>query len=347
MTVSLIVGGTRFGGWTEVAIVRSLEHVAAKFMLSLTERWPGSTAARPIRVGERCEVELDGERVIRGHVDAASIAYDARTHRIRVAGRDLLADLIDSSAEIRSFSGATASFIASSVAAPFGIGVAGGAGQPLEKFAVEPGETAYEAIARAARLRGLLPVGDGLGGLVLASPSRSRASVALEVGENALSLRAGVDHSGRMSSYTVLGQQGGSVDFLTGEESAHVSATVDDAAVTRHRPWVQLADQDVDPRGAEIRARWEKSVRFGRSMRVDATVQGWRERPGGSLWQPGRLVPVRDRWLGLDGRDLLVVSVQWSLDARGTVTKLTLAHADAFQPEPATEASADSEGWIP
>lgn len=348
MTVVLTVSGARFEGWTEVAVERSLETLASQFVLSLTGRWPGRDAPRPIRVGERCEVALDGERVIVGHVDAVQVSIGANEHRIRVAGRDRSADLVDCSAELRSWENAPLARIASDIAAPFGLEVTGGADKAFAAFTIEPGETCFEAISRAARVRGLLPLGDGLGGVRLASPERSPATVALEVGRNVLSLSASVDHTGRYSSYRLLGQQGGASDFLSSEAAAHVSAVVEDAAVGRHRPWIQIADQGLDTAEAKVRAEWEMSVRLGRSMRIDATVNGWRERPDGPLWVPGRLVPVTDPYLGLEDRELLLVAVLWSLDARGTLTKLALAPREAFQPAPADPAPAEADdGWIP
>lgn len=346
MTATLIIGGERFAGWTRVTVLRSIEHLAGSFQVELTERWPGGAAPRPIRAGARCEVELDEEAVIRGHVDAVQVGYGPSAHRIVVAGRDLLADLVDCAAEVRTFRRASASFIASSLAAPFGISVAGGAGKPFETFATEPGETCFEAIARVARLRSLVPISDGLAGLVLGSPSRSPAGVSIETGENVLELRAEVNHSGRFSSYTVLGQQGGLSDWLSAEETAHVAGEARDSAVTRHRPWIQIADQGVDADDARARAEWEKSMRIARSLRVDAVLQGWRERPGGPLWAPGRLVPVTDAYLGLRERELLVAAVRLTLDEKGTRAKLGLTHADALQPEPEPPPPSEDGGWI-
>ena len=348
MSVALLVDGLRWEGWTAAAVQRSLEDLSAQFSIALTERWPGRDAPRPVRAGSACSLELEGRTVIAGHVDLVRVGYDAEEHTIRIAGRDRTADLVDCSAAVRSWSNATLGEIARDIAAPFRVPVRGDAGKPFADYAVEPGETAYEAIARAARLRGVLPAGDGLGALVLGPPARTASSTVLRLGENIIEAQATIDHSGRHSVYELLGQQGGKSDFLSAEETAGVHASAVDAGIRRWRPWVQLADQGLDTADAERRVAWEAAVRTGRSVRLDATVQGWLERPGGPLWAPGRLVPVDDAWLGLQDRELLLAAVQWTLGEQGMRTRLALVPGTAFDAEPdKPEPVDDGPGWLP
>ena len=349
MTVSLGIGATLWEGWKRVAVQRSLEQAAADFRLELTDRWPGALEGpRPIRVGEECRLAVDGTPVIAGHIDALRLNLDADRRTIQVAGRERTADLVDCAAPIQAWSDVTIQEIARDLAKQFGVAVSGNAGVPLESFATEPGETCYEAIARAARLRGRLVTSTGLGTLLLAPPSRGRAGTDLVVGGNVLRLAARVDYSQRYSSYEVLAQQAGNSTWLTAEETAGVSARVRDPAIARERPWTLLGDQGLSSADAQARCEWELSIRMGRSTGIDVTVQGWRERPGGALWEPGRLVRVRGASAGFDGRDYLVSTVRWSIGEDGTLTQLLLVLPEAFQPEPEPSASTPAgDGWIP
>lgn len=359
MTVTLTIAGRRHEGWTAATVTRALETIAGQFRITLSERAPGETTPRVIRAGDSCELALEGDRVLKGHVDTARISYDAGSHTIEVSGRDATGDLVDCSASLgprragedcaeklpSEWHGETLEAIASALAAPFGIPVRAEAdtGRPLRRFRIEEGETAFEAIERACRFRGVLPLSDGNGGLVLGRPSRSRTAVPLERGVNILSASGESSWLDRFSEYTLLGQQPGS-DFLTATGAAHVSACARDGGVTRHRPLAIVAEQGLDAAEAQERIDWEASVRAARSRRATITVQGWRETPGGPLWQPGRLVKVKDDWLGLD-RDLLVATVQQSLSEAGTVTGMTLMSEQAFAKRIEREASDPTGFW--
>ena len=328
-------------------VTRALETVAGQFRIALSERAPGETAPRIIRAGDPCELLLDGERVLKGHVDTARVSYDAGNHMIEVTGRDATGDLVDCSAASKpgEWHEAKLEEIAAALAQPFGIPVRAEAdtGRAFRRFRIEEGETAFEAIERACRFRGVLPLSDGDGGLVLGRPTRSRTAVRLERGRNILSASGESSWLDRFSVYELRGQQPGS-DFLSPGAAAHVAASARDEGVTRHRPLTLVAEQALDAAEAQERIDWEASVRAGRSRRATIAVQGWRETPGGPLWEPGRLVHVKCDWLGLD-RELLVSAVQQSLDEAGTVARMTLMPAQVFAARLEREADTDPTGF--
>ena len=344
--VTVTLGGQRHDGWTRATVRRSLEQVAGSCTVAVSERTPGAMTPRRLRPGAAFTVALDGEAVLTGYVDTVRPSYDAEHHEIELSGRDATADLVDCSAASTpgEWHDQPLEAIAAAIARPFDVAVRATAdtGAPLRRHRVEEGETAYEAIERACRMRALLPMSDGRGGLVIGRPARSRAAVRLERGVNLLAARGEATHVDRYSQYTVLGQQPGD-DFLRPAEAAHVLASAPDAGVRRHRPLTLIAEQALDAAEAAERARWEADVRAARSRRATVVVQGWRERgETGALWAPGRLVHVTDDWLGLD-RLLLITSVEQALDDQGTRTTLVLVDRLAFsarlEPEP------ESTGW--
>ena len=350
MTARLTLGGSRHEGWTEVTVRRSVETISGAFSVLVSEREPGAATPRSVTPGEACTLALDGETVVTGYVDGVEVSYDDASHMIRVKGRDRAGDLVDCSAEQNEWLDETLDVIAAAIAAPFGIGVAMAAGvapgEPFRKFTIERGETAWDAIDRLTRLRAVLAVSDGKGGIVLGRAARDRARTRLERGRNVLRLRGRADWRERHSEYTVIGQQAGS-DELFGDGDAkpitQVSAIARDNGVTRHRPLVVLAEQGVSQAEATERVEWEAAVRRGRSREIVATVQGWRERGGeGALWAPGRVVRLTDDWAGID-RDLLIATVQQHLSDDGTLSELTLMPEDAFLPGPADTPSGSSD----
>ena len=98
MTVAIIIGGSAHVGWTEATVTRSLETISGSFAVTLTEREPGERTPRTIRPGDECRVELAGDAVIQGYVDAVTVDYDSRGHTIAIRGRDATGDLVDCSA---------------------------------------------------------------------------------------------------------------------------------------------------------------------------------------------------------------------------------------------------------
>ena len=240
MTVALIIAGSAHVGWTEATVTRSLETISGAFNVTLTEREPGETTPRTIRPGDGCRVQLDGDTVIQGYVDAVTVDYSATSHTIAVSGRDATGDLVDCSAatEPGEWHNERLENIAAALCRPFGIGVTRevDTGEPFRRFRIEEGESVFEAIERACRFRAVLPLSDGRGGLILGGPSRSRTDVRLERGLNIISASGTSSWLSRYRNYTLLGQQAGGMGGFTAEQVAHVKAEARDGGVTRLPP---------------------------------------------------------------------------------------------------------------
>lgn len=330
--VALRVAGYRLTGWTAATVTRALETVSGRFQIAVSEHMPGTEVMRVLSPGDACSVELDDERVLTGFLDRVGVGYTDESHAINVDGRDATGDLVDCSAASSpgEWHDATLAEIAQDLAAPHGVAVRTETeiGEPFRRFRIEEGESVFEAVERACRFRGVLPLSDGDGALVLGAPRRVRVPVALERGVNILEARGESSWIDRYSEYTLLGQQAGNDDFW-GAEAAHVRASARDPGVTRHRPLTIIGEQSLSQLEAQARIDWEASVRAARARSVRVRVQGWRSTEGGALWAPGQLVRVSDDWLGID-RDLLVSTTVQRISDSGTVTEMTLYPASAF-----------------
>jgi len=344
--VNLTLGSGIYGGWTTVRVVRSLEALAGSFEISLTEREPGAVRPRTFTTGEQCTVQLDGETVITGYVDDVAPSYDAEQHTIRIAGRDRTADLVDCSAIHKpgEWRAQTLDVIVAELARPFGISVRilTDTGKPFARFAIEQGETVFEAIDRLCRMRGVLATSTPGGTLVvMRATGGARVPVTLEKGVNVISAAGRASQRERFSQYIVKGQHPGD-DLWPTEMAAHLRGTATDAGVGRYRPLLVIAEDLTTTSSAGDRAAWEANVRSARSRRPSYTVQGWRTADGGPLWAPGQTVRVVDDWIGLD-RDMLVTGVQLDRSDAGTTTTLDLAIPGAFDRIVEPEGPA---GWL-
>lgn len=327
----LKVNGAFYGGWKSLRVTRSIEQVAGTFELTVTDRWSDSDTASPIRPGQSCQLLLDGDPVITGYIDDVEPDFDAGAHGIRVTGRDKTLDLVDCAAVFKGgqWSSTTLARLAKDLCTPFGIEVRNEV--PVGKaFAhtIDPGESAFECLERAARMQAVLLVSNPAGDLVITRAAKTLLPIELVQGRNLLSGRATFSWRERFSSYTVKGQHPGR-DGFNGVDAAQPAATFADPAITRHRPKVVLAETHGHGATFRDRAEWEANVRAGRGNRGTLSVQGWR-REDGPLWMPNALVRARSSILWLDA-DVLIVGCSWSLDERGTRTELSIARPEAFE----------------
>lgn len=335
--LELLVDGKAHAGWKRIRVHRGMEEIAGSFELEVSERWSTTVPPLEVQSQQRCSVRVGSETLITGYIDRVSNGYDARSHSISVSGRDATADLVDCAA-IHSkgeWKNADAGQIARDLCSPFSIKVtvAGDIGKPFPNFAIEPGETAFECMERAARQRGLRLQSDGVGGLVIGSVAAVAVNVALVEGQNLLSCEVANDSCRRFSEYLVKGQQPGT-DDTNGAAAAQVRATARDAGVTRYRPSVIIDEDQGDIAGFQRRAKWEASVNAARALTANVRVQGWRHT--GGLWQPNVLVRLTSPTLRID-RTLLVRDVDLVVDDAGTCAELCLTPPEAYSLLPTPE----------
>jgi prophage tail gpP-like protein len=341
----LEVAGEIWRGWTDVSVQRGIEQVAGTFDLTLTAHNDGGDW-RPIQVapGMPCRVSVahasGRETLITGHIDDVLPSYDAQSHAVQVQGRDAAGDLVDCSAvhaPSGEWHGAGLLTIAQDLSKPFGVPVRAAAGVDLGAqfgtFRIQEGETVWEALERACRMRGVLAMSDGAGSILIARPSAA-ASTGVTIsgpGRPILAAEGTISWRERHSAYTVKGQAALDDIFGAVEDATAVTGRATDPAVTRHRPLILIAE-DVAGDGVmtlDGRAAFEARTRSARGRRLRITLTGWRN-DRGALWQPLTLVTVRDTWLGIDG-ELLIASVEFQLSAQdGTRTTLHLIGPEAF-----------------
>lgn len=347
--LTLLTSGRSFEGWKAATVVRSMEHCSGGFELELSELSPGRQAVRRIEPGASCELRLGDEPVITGYVDELEVRIDSGQHDTRVTGRDATADLVDCSASGKTgqWRGQKIERIAEDLCRPFRVPVRVevDTGAALPSFALQEGETVFEAIERAARIRALMLMSDSLGALLITRASAMRAPTALVLGANVLKLSARLDVRDRFSVYAVKGQAPGN-DFFSGKAVSQMVAVATDPyfAAPRYRPLVLTNDAPDLAASLKGRVQWEANVRAARSLDIEVVVQGWRHAEG--LWQPNTTVRLQAPSLNLD-TDLLITTVRNRLDDSGSTTALSLTREDAFTllPLNASAGAGDAFKW--
>lgn len=343
---TLNIDGSIYGGWKSVEFFRSIEQGASSFELSVTEKWAGQKTRRPIIPGGAYVFKINAATVAAGYVEDIEPSYDATTHEIKVSARDRIGDIVDCAAVVDGpyeFAGLGLAEIASRLCKPFGVAIRAEVdlGATFDRFAIQPGETAWEAIERACRYRAVLPNSDGQNTLVLSRAGRGgKATGALELGKNIKRAQGKFSNRDRFSMVVVRGQQEPS-DDLDAVSETQPEGRAKDPRITRYRPTVIVAEQAGNDVSFADRAAWNVRFAQGRSQSVTYTVYGWHNE-GGNLWTPNQTVPVLDAYQDIDA-ELLIVSTRGRIDRDGgEVTDIQLAPKEAYdllpEPEPAPAA---------
>lgn len=333
--ITLRVDGKKYGGWTAVSITRQLDAMAGTFNLTLTWKWPDAKS-KPITEGSRCTVDIGPDRVITGYIDDWVPSYDAKTVSIAVAGRDKTADLVDCSVVHSSgqFVNQTLTGIANTVCKPFGIKVvvATNVGAAFPRIAIEQGETVHELLSRLALQRGVLLTSNAMGDLVITRASKEKCGTSLILGENILAARGRFSWRDRFDRYIVkgTGYGGGTTwDDMPLSTVGGQKATITDKEINRYRPRIIVNEDVMTAAGASKRGQWERQRAIGVSNLSEITVSGWRIPETGKLWEPNKLVPVKDEIQGLDG-EFLIKTVMYSEDDQGRLAVIGVVPPDAL-----------------
>lgn len=334
--IELLVDGKVFAGWLSAGVSRAMDAAAGTYSLSVTDRWSDNDEPWELSPGDACEVRVGGEVLITGYIDIVRPGFGPDDRRMEVQGRDKSGDMVDCSAIHKPDHWKSIGLLqlAQTLAKPFGITVKADTdlGAPLTQVKLQQGETALEAINRHAKMRKVLVMPDGKGGLLLTRTGTRKATVQLVEGRNIAEADGNLDWSERYSEYVVKGQAAYSAK-TDGKAEAHAAATAKDPGVTRYRPLLVVNDGETNAATAKDRATWEANTRIGKSAGATITVVGWRETEGGPLWQPNTLVLVESKTLQISG-EMLIRQVTYTRDEQGTRAKLELVSPQTYEAQP-------------
>lgn len=337
--LTLIVGGKEVGGWENIAVTLRAEGFPNSFDIGASSLDPSTGLDLIARPGDACQVKLGKSVVVTGYVDRVSNGGASGSHSLRVIGRGKCQDLVDCSAEWEGgqIKQTNALDLATKLAAPYGItvklGEGAAKGPDVPQFSLTYGETSAEIIQRVARSASLLAYETADGALVLGAVGAVKAASGATYSENVEQWDVELAMDARFS------------DIVCTQNSQDIWADLGEAGfffdrerdpnVPRHRlMYMVLEAVATDPQAfTTLKAKWEMARRAGRSMRVSATVDSWRD-SAGKLWAPNTLIPVALPGLPTSASPLCLSEVTFRRGDDGTHADLTLFPKEAFSPEP-------------
>ncbi len=340
--ITLIIGSTPISGWTDIRMTAGIERCTRNFAVSLTERYPGDSAAIIAKPGDKVQVLLGGDLVLTGAINRFKPRITKDSHTITIAGRGKCQDLVDCSAEWpgSQIGGMFALGIAQKLADAYGINVTGEAGVQIPQFNLINTETAWDVIERIARYSKLIAYELPDGSLTLAEVGTVTAASGASEGANGQINEMDWSDDLRYSDYEVFFLAFDSMGDIPDDTAVQAHAV--DSNVARHRLLKIVAEADAGGISSNIaadRAIWEMNRRIGRSAMLTTTIDDWRD-SSRTLWTPNTLIPVRFPSLKLPDSHLLLSQVTFSRNNEtGTTAELVAMPAGAFMPEPFV--------WIP
>jgi prophage tail gpP-like protein len=329
--IAVMVGAQSYEGWLQSEVDRSLETLAGVFSIPVS-LVPGDPPA--IKRQDKVEVRIGGRTVITGFVLAAEPFYRRGECGMRIMGRDRAGDLVHCSAIYKGgqWRNVTVDRIIKDVIGPFGLElkVDTEVGDPVKDFKLGHGETALDAVARAARLRGILVTRDDAGRVLLTKAGKERFKGAIVRGQNVIEMQSiGTDEQ-RHSHYYVYGQSHVVADFDT---ARGLKALARDDGVGRYLPLVINADGNTTQAELQTQADHTMRVRRGHAYGYRYTVEGWTYQ--GEPWPLNQRVAIYDDVAGLDGDEWLICGVKQTCDLKeGDVTELTVRPIEAYDTAP-------------
>lgn len=332
----LEINGKTYAGWKSIRVDKSMEQIAGVFSIAAQDLFPDQVSKWGFRLGDSCVIKIDNQTIITGYVDNINVNYDKETTSFKLSGRDITGDLVDCS-----FSGASEFkkqslvSLVSQLCSPYGIPVIGDSSvadvvsEIIESFVADQGETVFELITKLTMLKAVLPISFGDGKLTLTRRGTELSNDKLERGINIRSGGFSISNKNRYSNYWVKGQTTG-FDYLQQTDYIQPGGQAVDKLVTRYRPIIVFAEDEITNAIAKARAGWEAKIRAARSRMLLYKVQGWTQ-SNGKVWDINSLVQVKDDSFSIDGTKLIVGLSFIQNEREGTITNLILTDKEAYE----------------
>ncbi|MEY2689819.1 MAG: hypothetical protein RL375_4018 [Pseudomonadota bacterium] len=342
--ISVVVKGQTYEGWLQSEVERSLESITGTFSIPVA-LVPGSPPA--IARQDEVQIRIGDQVVMTGYVLAAEPFYRRGECGMRVIGRDRTGDLVRCSAVHAGGQWLKAPLdrISKDLVKPFGLEVKVDTdlGEPIADFKLSHGETVLDALARAARLRGVMVTRDDTGHLLLTRAGQTLFAGAIVRGQNVIAMEGVGSDEARHSEYIAYAQSSVALRHfhLPGDAAAadtfdltrQIKASAKDTELTRYLPLVINADGNTTQAELNTLVAHTVRVRRGHSMGFKYTVEGWTYQ--GKPWPLNQRVAIYDDVAGLDGAEWLICSVRQTCDIKdGDVTELLVRPIEAYSTDP-------------
>lgn len=327
-TVTVVVGGVAFGGWSSVSISYSVEQAARTASLVISD-FGGALQMRP---GAEAQVLASGEAIVTGYVRDVRPSHDANRHSVSISIASKTVDLVEAS--IDHATGEVRDMDLQRIAEAFdtsGVGVEVQGDyrrEPVRR--VNAGESWFYHIEPLARSYQAFIYDTPEGTAIIAQKPTGRHAGALSIGDggNILSASATLTEEGRFDPVKAKGQSSKG----SGAGALRIEAQASDAGVGRVRPKIIVHESEATSGKLQNRVEREVKRAAGYSRAAQVTVKGWRD-AGGTIFTPHWLIAVADDRIYID-QDMAIQSVTLTqtieAGGQGTVAQLSLVDPRAL-----------------
>lgn len=172
--IKLVIDGFECGDWDDVTIDSQIDVPADGWSMTLFNPPVGNLPPN-VKAGAKAEIYYGSELILTGIVDRLTEAVSRSGRALQITGRDMVGQLIDCSVPIKNSKQITLStlleqFVLADLSSIFETVRVQDDGWLKNKVTVEPGESLYDAISKAAQVTGQFVWFDASQGLQVGDP---------------------------------------------------------------------------------------------------------------------------------------------------------------------------------
>lgn len=341
MTLSAVVGGTVYSRALSVSVSRDVRNFLGWFQITSS---PSEFNNLPIKSGDKVQI-INGQRdiLLTGFVESIDIRYSAGDHQIVASGRDITADLVDSTLRVKQYRGPIkfdgfVNRVMSEQGLVFPLIVESDQVGEIGKDEILTGETGQgvmdflEVYARRAQL--VLTSGPtGTVNIIRAGKSTVQQSIINIPGNpltNVVECSMRLNNSYRYSEYSCTSQLSvvaGTVDAET-ETVINQRGLAEDKGARKGRFFEFEAERSMDSNVLSDRAKLESNLRQARAISYSAKFANIFPE-----FEINKKVRIDDTICGMRG-SFLIASVKHSFDLQsGAVTEIEVTSPNAYSLE--------------
>jgi len=342
-TLTLKVNGFEYSNFTSASCSLQLDTLAGQFSFSAIAT---KNQVIPFNVGDECQVDVNGIKVLTGYIELSDVDYDSTSHDISYLGRSKTGDLIESYINtIEINAPVSLKSVIEQVIKDIGMNVKvinqvpGLLDFTKTEDIISPkvGENAFLFIEKLARKRQVLLTTDADGNVVIVKPNADTAPTGLQnaIGKEGNNIETGSisrDETDLYNKYISKSQANLSTLNFSGETKSkdivsQKSPVVLDKNIRPSRQLVFQAESSSSDLENENRAKWEQNIRQTRSMVYSVTVATYGA--DNKLWMPNQIVNVNDEFAGINGQ-MLINSVTFLKEANITETTIGMVNKKSY-----------------
>lgn len=304
MKIELVANGTKYQGWAEISITKSMQSLANNFSMKIFQGLDVN-----INAGDPITILKDGKVFLTGFIDSSKLSIKDKKNPLALNGRSKPMDLIDCNIfENKQYNKQNIKQIISDLLKPFNLTVSTTLSlKPLEVFDTKVGETYFNAINRLCKQTNTLPISDNNGNVVIIKNEQIKSSIILK-DQDFKELDYNQNFTNRYSKYTYK-KEGILTDISDG--------SVNDEIIERFRPFVGI---NTDDKTNEDLSKWQKNLNVANSINLTATVIGWD-------LEINTIVKLETEIIN---NSFLIKDILYTKDNNGTISKLTLVSKDLY-----------------